>query len=159
LPLWRPAIRSAGAFRPPLPTWRAIATPGTGTHPKQNGNFSTHRSGSFAETSHRLIPVRRLIMVYWKGSPISIHPVSPVKAIFALIPMALFSSGAMAQTDVLTQHNDNARTGLNAHETLLTPATVSGGTFRKIGEIPVDGQVYAQPLVYHFEFTRGRFRT
>jgi regulation of enolase protein 1 (concanavalin A-like superfamily) len=48
---------------------------------------------------------------------------------------------------VLTYHNDNLRTGLNAQETVLTPQNVNSTTFGKLFEDPVDGQIFAQPLV------------
>jgi hypothetical protein len=54
---------------------------------------------------------------------------------------------ASAQTSVLTQHNDNARTGANLTETLLTPANVSPQTFGLLAKHPVDDQLYTQPLV------------
>ena len=52
----------------------------------------------------------------------------------------------MLSADVLTYHNDNARDGLDASETILTPADVSSSTFGKVGFDAVDGKVDAQPL-------------
>ena len=47
---------------------------------------------------------------------------------------------------VLTWHNDNARTGQNLQENILTPANVKQATFGKLATISVDGKVDAQPL-------------
>ncbi len=48
--------------------------------------------------------------------------------------------------DVLTYHNDNARTGQYTNEVYLTPANVNSNFFGKLWVLPVDGSVYAQPL-------------
>ena len=59
----------------------------------------------------------------------------------ALTPIAL-----CAPANVLTWHNDGARSGLNPNETVLAPANVNQTDFGKLFDIPVDGQVFAQPL-------------
>jgi len=56
-------------------------------------------------------------------------------------------TAAAALTDVLTYHNDNARTGQNLSETILTPATVGSTRFGLLRVLAVDGLVDAQPLV------------
>src|SRR5215831_17602040 len=49
-------------------------------------------------------------------------------------------------TDLLTYHNDNARTGQNLNEEILTPVSVKTNHFGKLWVLNTDGLVDAQPL-------------
>ena len=51
-----------------------------------------------------------------------------------------------APLNMLTQHNDNQRTGANLRETVLNTSNVNAKTFGKLLTRDVDGYLYAQPL-------------
>ena len=51
-----------------------------------------------------------------------------------------------ANTDVVTYHNDNARTGQNLYESTLNPGNVNAASFGLLFNLPVDGKVDAEPL-------------
>jgi len=65
----------------------------------------------------------------------------------SLCVFAMLCNRATAQVDVLTQHNDNMRTGANLRETELTPANVNKEQFGMLFKRVVDDQLYTQPLV------------
>ena len=78
------------------------------------------------------------------------HP-SRGKAVSAIVSLAVILCWAVsaldAQVNVLTYHNDNARTGQNTLESVLTPSNVNASQFGKLYSVPVDGYVFAQPLL------------
>jgi outer membrane protein assembly factor BamB len=67
------------------------------------------------------------------------------RLILIAIVSCCFASLAFTQ-DVLTYHNNTARTGLNASETTLTPSNVNSASFGKLFTLSVDGRVDAEPL-------------
>jgi outer membrane protein assembly factor BamB len=69
----------------------------------------------------------------------------PSRALVALLLAAVARVGG-AQVSILTHHYDNARTGANTQETILTPSNVAPDTFGLLFARRVDGAVYAQPL-------------
>jgi hypothetical protein len=80
----------------------------------------------------------------------SLHFPSPVevygKVVGLLAVVLLAALQLTAQVNVVTYHNDVARTGLNPNETLLTPANVNKITFGLRFTQSVDGYVVGQPL-------------
>ncbi len=70
----------------------------------------------------------------------------PKLAVLAAAALGLAAGTPRAQVSVTTYHNDNARTGQNTQETVLTTANVSSAQFGKLFTTAVDSYVYAQPL-------------
>jgi len=65
--------------------------------------------------------------------------------LFSASILTIFGCPGIA-ADVLTYHYDNARTGWNPNEAVLTPANVNTTSFGLLFNLQVDGKVDAQPL-------------
>ena len=65
--------------------------------------------------------------------------------LFCLIAVSISIVSANAQNSVVMRHNDNARTGFY-NDAALTAANVTPSQFGKLFSLPVDGELYAQPL-------------
>jgi VCBS repeat protein len=76
------------------------------------------------------------------------HPPQPtgVPPLYSDQAFKIQISSANTKFDVLTQHNDLARTGAAANEDILTPANVRSGQFGLLGSVPLEGKIYGQPL-------------
>lgn len=72
-----------------------------------------------------------------------------MKKLILLISAILlqFSFSFSQNISILTQHGDNRRTGWNNRETILTTSNLNQASFGKAYSMPVDDQIYAQPLV------------
>jgi hypothetical protein len=84
------------------------------------------------------------------------HP--PILFLWSLLAL----SGCERQgpgANVLTQHNDGARSGETLTETRLSPRTVDASTFGLLYDRNVDGGVVAQPLYVHDVATSGHGRS
>ena len=80
-----------------------------------------------------------------------------LRSTLSLAALAVAGQTALtAQTNVLTWHNDNARTGLNAAEKILTPANVNSAGFGQLFQLKVDGKVDAQPLYLSGAYISGK---
>ena len=64
-----------------------------------------------------------------------------------MVALLCLPSSTFPAINVLTWHNDLARTGQNFKEIQLTPVNVNFNSFGKLFQINVDGKVDAQPLI------------
>ncbi|HXT95078.1 MAG TPA: hypothetical protein VN853_02190 [Polyangia bacterium] len=74
----------------------------------------------------------------------------PTRCLAALLVVAAFGCArAEPVADVLTEHNDSARSGTVLTETVLTPARVEADGLVRRYERDVNGGIVAQPLILH----------
>jgi hypothetical protein len=62
------------------------------------------------------------------------------------LALCILAFGLGTEGQILTSQYDNARSGTNLNETNLTPGNVDPQHLGKVFTLPVDGDIYAQPL-------------
>ena len=83
---------------------------------------------------------------HWDGTTlVSLRDFVRTLQILCLLLLLALPTSAPAQ-NVLTQHNDNFRTGANLSESILTVSNINVSQFGMLFSRVVDGQIYAQPL-------------
>ena len=102
--------------------------------------------------------MRERLYLSWSSRPTPLRRPWRIWAAACAIAAVLAGTPA-AGADVLTYHDDNARTGGQLDETELSPATVNAARFGKLYSQTVDGAVYAQPLVSSRVSIAGRGAT
>jgi hypothetical protein len=80
------------------------------------------------------------------GSQFSVVVNNAIGSATSNVATLTVNTASPATTDVLTYHDDIARTGQNLTETTLTSSNVTSVKFGKIGFYQVDGLVDAEPL-------------
>jgi hypothetical protein len=113
-------------------------TPLTYQWQQNNANITGATSSSYTTPATTSVDDGKIFAVVVSNSAGSVTS-SPAK-------LSVSTSGPASNTDVVTFHNDAARTGLNSTETLLTPGNVNVHSFGLLHNLPVDGRVDAQPL-------------
>ena len=78
-------------------------------------------------------------------SPFGRHARSIAQA--AKCAVETLETRVLMSVNVTSYHYNLAETGANTNETILTPSNVNTTTFGKVASLPVDGQIYAQPLI------------
>jgi hypothetical protein len=98
----------------------------------------------------RLCPVKgvKVFMNLFSRFPFSTqHCIIAVASCLAFAMSPTQAQSAQAQVNVLTQRNDNARSGCNLQEAALNVSNVNAKNFGKLFSREVDGEIYAQPLI------------
>jgi len=85
---------------------------------------------------------------------VTLHKAMVLRPALVAMFAVTFVACAWSQ-DVLTYHNNNARTGLNSSETTLNLGNVNSSTFGKLFTVTVDGLVDGEPLYLSAVPTQG----
>src|SRR5207237_9317254 len=80
------------------------------------------------------------------GSTVTVVVSNSLRSVTSSAANLTVNANTGTPASVLTYHNDNARTGQNVKEIILTPQNVNTANFGKLFSVLIDGAGYAQPL-------------
>jgi hypothetical protein len=103
-------------------------------------------------------PAATLLLVLAAISRVSSPALHTVSAETLPPPLVIAPQASKVPVHVLTQRNNNGRTGNQLAETQLNVQTVSATRFGKLFSRTVDGDIYAQPLYVSGLKVRGETR-
>jgi hypothetical protein len=135
------SVKVTGSAKNSLPTATATPTATSPATPTASATSTTGPTHTATATS-----TTRATSTATATSTTRATPTATATSTTSATPTATATSSPGALTDVLTYHNDNARTGQNLTETILTPSNVKT-SFAQLFQDSVDGLVDAQPLI------------
>ncbi|HEY6445567.1 MAG TPA: Ig-like domain-containing protein [Acidobacteriaceae bacterium] len=130
-----PATFAAGSTQ----QFTATATYSNGT----TGDVTSTASWKSSNTSAATIDSSGLATGVAAGTTTITATINTVSGTSSATVTAASTSGV----NITTWHVDNNRSGLNSHESELTPTTVGSTGFGKLFSYLVDGYAYAEPLI------------
>ncbi len=137
-------VTSTGGDAPAVTLYYGLSNGGTTAGSWANSfTLPGVQSGVFAEAVAGLAPNTTYYFTAQASNAAGTVWGSPVQSFTT-------ASNAISQTNlfaVLTGRDDNARTGQNTNETILTPANVNSNSFGKLFSYGLDGYMMAQPLI------------
>ena len=135
-------VLNIGGQTPAVTLFYGSADGGTNSAAWANSIALGTQSGTFAETVSGLAPNSTYYYTAEAANSAGANWATPSRS---------FTTGATNSpwpfTAVLTQHNDDNRSGDNLSETVLNVSNVNTNSFGLLYTRPVDDQIYAQPLI------------
>jgi len=96
--------------------------------------------------SHALNTVETCFVNLANRAVRQLRSAASIKGLLWIAALVMSFAGAARATDVVTYHNDVARTGQNLDETILNLSNVKSSSFGLLFTMPVDGIIDAEPL-------------
>ena len=131
-------VVAIGNATPNVTLYYGPADGGTNPGAWANNIYLGAQSGSFSVTAQGLVTNTTY---YFTAAAVNTDG-----TFWAQAPRTFITLPTAPVVSVLTYHYENARTGANTNEVLLTPAQVNTNNFGRLIKYVTDGYIYTQPL-------------